>query len=107
VRLIRLAELFTAVIWDIRQGVPIPQISRRFHNTVAMMIIEMCRLLTGETRVTDIALSGGVFQNRLLHRLTLAAFEEKGYNVLTHHLVPCNDGGIALGQAVVANFANE
>jgi hydrogenase maturation protein HypF len=107
VRTVRLAELFSAVIKDIRQGVPVPQISRRFHNTVAMMIVEMCRLIAGETRVTDIALSGGVFQNRLLHRLAVAALEDKGYRVITHHLVPCNDGGIALGQAVVASFAEE
>lgn len=51
------------------------------------------------------ALSGGVFQNRLLLRLTIEALEREGFDVLTHRLVPCNDGGISLGQAVIANFS--
>jgi hydrogenase maturation protein HypF len=45
-----------------------------------------------------------VFQNRLLLELTTAALQREGFKVLTHHLVPCNDGGISLGQAVIANF---
>jgi hydrogenase maturation protein HypF len=51
-----------------------------------------------------VVLSGGVFQNRLLLRLATAALKGEGFSVLTHHLVPCNDGGISLGQAVIANF---
>jgi hydrogenase maturation protein HypF len=51
-----------------------------------------------------VALSGGVFQNRLLFRLTMAALQKEGFDVLTHRLVPPNDGGISLGQAVIANF---
>jgi hydrogenase maturation protein HypF len=52
-----------------------------------------------------VALSGGVFQNRLLLKLTTTALRREDFSVLTHHLVPCNDGGISLGQAVIANFA--
>jgi hydrogenase maturation protein HypF len=51
-----------------------------------------------------VALSGGVFQNRLLLRLTLAALKREGFEVLTHRLVPPNDGGVSLGQAVIAHF---
>jgi len=51
-----------------------------------------------------VALSGGVFQNRLLLRLTTAALQKEGFDVLTHRLVPPNDGGVSLGQAVIANF---
>jgi hydrogenase maturation protein HypF len=54
-----------------------------------------------------VALSGGVFQNRLLLRLTSTGLIEKGFKVFAHHLVPCNDGGISLGQAVIANFSKE
>ncbi len=68
------------------------------------MITEMCRLIAQETGLTQVALSGGTFQNRLLLKLTAAALEREGLSVLTHHLVPCNDGGISLGQAVVASF---
>jgi hydrogenase maturation protein HypF len=52
-----------------------------------------------------VALSGGVFQNRLLLMLTTSALKKAGLAVLVHRLVPCNDGGISLGQAVIANFA--
>ena len=50
------------------------------------------------------ALSGGVFQNRLLLKLVYQALQIEGLRVLTHRLVPCNDGGVSLGQAVIANF---
>jgi len=68
------------------------------------MITGMCKMIAGETGITQVALSGGVFQNRLLMKLTPSALQREGFSVLTHHLVPCNDGGISLGQAVIANF---
>jgi hydrogenase maturation protein HypF len=52
-----------------------------------------------------VALSGGVFQNRLLFSQVVNALHKNGLNVLTHKLVPSNDGGIALGQAVIAGLA--
>jgi hydrogenase maturation protein HypF len=77
----------------------------RFHNTVARMIVELCRIISSKTGIKQVALSGGVFQNRLLLKLATAALQKEGFDVLIHHLVPCNDGGVSLGQAVVANFA--
>ena len=103
-KVVKLGELFYAVVQDVKAQVPIPIISLKFHNTVAQMILEMCKLIAGETGITQVALSGGVFQNRLLLRLATAALQREGFSVLTHHLVPCNDGGISLGQAVIANF---
>jgi hydrogenase maturation protein HypF len=101
VRVVELKELFQAIIHDIRQR-PTPAISLRFHHTVARMVAEMCLLVSRETGLCKVALSGGVFQNRLLQRLAVAALESKGFEVLTHALVPTNDGDISLGQAVVA-----
>jgi hydrogenase maturation protein HypF len=69
------------------------------------MTNEMCQLIANETGITQVALSGGVFQNRLLLRRTVNLLENSGFQVLTHRQVPCNDGGISLGQAVIANFA--
>ncbi|MDR9458847.1 MAG: carbamoyltransferase HypF [Dehalococcoidia bacterium] len=103
-RVIKLGGLFSALINDVKAQVPTPIISLRFHKTVAQIILEMCKLITGDTGITQVALSGGVFQNRLLLRLATAALQRDGFKVLTHHLVPCNDGGISLGQAVIANF---
>ena len=103
-RVVRLAELFTAIISDIKNGVSIDIMSLRFHNTVAGIIAAVCKLVAAETGISKVALSGGVFQNRLLLRLSTSALKKEGFQVLTHHLVPCNDGGISLGQAVIANF---
>ena len=101
---VRLGELIEAVVNDAQQGTTPATISGRFHNTVVAIIIEMCRELRRETGISTAALSGGVFQNRLLFRLSVAALEREGFQVLTHRLVPANDGGLSLGQAVVGHF---
>ena len=103
-RVIKLGDLLSAVINDVKAQVPTSIISLRFHNTVAHIMLEMCKLISKDTGITQVALSGGVFQNRLLLTLTTTALQREGYEVLTHHLVPCNDGGISLGQAIIANF---
>jgi hydrogenase maturation protein HypF len=105
IRIVRLGNLLSAVIEDLRQGISRGTISVKFHNTVARMINEMCHLIADETGITQVALSGGVFQNRLLLRKTVKLLESSGFQVFTHRQVPCNDGGISLGQAVIANFA--
>ena len=106
IRIVRLRDLLSAVIEDLHQGISKGRISVKFHNTVAQMINEMCHLIADETpMVSGVALSGGVFQNRLLLRKTVSLLESSGFQVFTHRQVPCNDGGISLGQAVIANFA--
>ncbi|MBE9477814.1 MAG: carbamoyltransferase HypF [Chloroflexi bacterium] len=105
VRVVRLAGLISSVARDVRTGVPVPVVSARFHRTVAQIITRMCRAIAEESGIKEVALSGGVFQNRLLLKLATSALKREGFRVLTHHLVPCNDGGVSLGQAVVANFA--
>jgi hydrogenase maturation protein HypF len=67
----------------------------------------MCRRISAETGLKRVALSGGVFQNRLLLEKTGAALRSEGFEVLTHRQVPCNDGGISLGQVVVANAISQ
>jgi hydrogenase maturation protein HypF len=104
-RIVHLRDLLSAIIKDFREGVSKGRISVKFHNTVAQMINEMCHLIANETGIRQLALSGGVFQNRLLLRKTVSLLESGGFQVFTHRQVPCNDGGISLGQAVIANFA--
>jgi hydrogenase maturation protein HypF len=104
IKIVRLKDLLAAVVEDLNQGDSKSLISLKFHNTVARMIGEMCRLAADETGITQIALSGGVFQNRLLLRKAVKLLESSGFQVFTHRQVPCNDGGISLGQAVIANF---
>lgn len=74
----------------------------RFHVTLAEMVRQVCLVLRARRGVEAAALSGGVFQNALLTTLVRKRLEKAGFTVLTHALVPPNDGGIALGQAVVA-----
>ena len=105
VRLIKLDDLLSAIIGDLSHGIPQSRISIKFHNTVAQMTNEMCQIITNETGIKEVALSGGVFQNRLLLRKAINLLENNGFQVFTHRQAPCNDGGIALGQAVIANFA--
>ena len=106
VSMIKIRDLLKAVINDIMQVTPKAVIATRFHNTVAQMILQTCQSIKKKTGLERAALSGGVFQNRLLLRKACALLESAGYEVYTHHQVPCNDGGIALGQVVIAN-ANE
>lgn len=103
---VRLKDLILAVIDEVRKRTPVPEISLRFHQTMAGIITQMCQLVSRDTGIKQVALSGGVFQNRLLLRLVRESLEE-GFDVLSHHLVPCNDGGISLGQAVIAHFNKE
>jgi len=104
-RIVQLRDLLSAIIEDLDQGVSSGRISVRFHNTIARMTDEMCRLIADETGINRVVLSGGVFQNRLLLRKIIKLLENSGFQVFTHKQAPCNDGGISLGQAVVANFA--
>ena len=105
IRIVRLKNLLSAVVEDLQHGTSSATIAARFHNTVAQLINEMCRLMADETGITQVALSGGVFQNRLLLRRAVSLLEASGLQVLTHRQVPCNDGGISLGQAVIADLA--
>lgn len=93
-----------SVVNDFRARVPSPIISARFHNGVAKMIRDVCLRLRERHKIDQVALSGGVFQNITLLRKTLKLLRGAGFEVLTHHLVPPNDGGIALGQAVIASY---
>jgi len=106
VRVVKLGELFSTIVQDVKNQVPPPIISLKFHNTMAQIIAEMCKSIAKEAGINQVALSGGVFQNRLLLRSATSALQREGFSVLTHHLVPCNDGGISLGQAVIANFGS-
>jgi hydrogenase maturation protein HypF len=96
------APLIQAVVGDVTHGVAPSVVSARFHNTLIRLFDALCIHLKGKTGINRVALSGGVFQNcRLLTHL-VDALEASGFDVLTHRQVPANDGGLSLGQAVVA-----
>jgi len=105
VAVIRLVDLLRGVTKDLFREVPKALISARFHHTVAHIIGKTCAELARKHGIKKVALSGGVFQNRTLLNLAKGRLLEEELDVLTHKYVPCNDGCISLGQAVVANFA--
>ncbi len=91
-----------AILADIKAGVAVETISARFHQTIAQATSEACVIAAGRAGVDVVVLSGGVFQNKLLLRLTADALENAGLRVLTPRLLPPNDGQIAYGQVAVA-----
>jgi hydrogenase maturation protein HypF len=97
------ADLIRAVAEDLTAGVPRDIIAARFHNGIADLIVDGCLLLRDRHALNTVALSGGVFQNFLLLSRTVTRLEAHAFSVLTHSRVPCNDGGISLGQAAIAS----
>ncbi|MGN2392163.1 carbamoyltransferase HypF [Pelomicrobium sp. G1] len=98
--------MWQALLGDLLLGTPVPVIAARFHKGLAMVIARMVDTLSreagGDQPVRTVALSGGVFQNRVLLEQVTARLKAIGFEVLTHRHVPPNDGGLALGQAAVA-----
>ncbi|HBB69396.1 MAG TPA: carbamoyltransferase HypF, partial [Geobacter sulfurreducens] len=98
--------MIRALMEDLAVQVSLPEMARAFHNTVAASVVDVCRKVRSETGLDRIVLSGGVFQNRLLCEESCRLLEAEGFRVFTHRLVPPNDGGVALGQAVIAGVAH-
>ncbi len=91
-----------ALVADVLQGVAVPKISARFHNGLAHLVTGLCLHLSDDFDISEVALSGGVWQNVTLLEKTLKLLDKQGFTVYIHRQVPTNDGGLALGQAVVA-----
>jgi hydrogenase maturation protein HypF len=100
--IILLHELVATILNDLLRGCSPSIVGMRFHNTIAVMSRDICLRIKESTGMNTVALSGGCFQNRLLLRKITAGLKSAGFNVLTHSQVPCNDGGVSLGQAVIA-----
>jgi len=99
--------MWQALLGDLVLETPVGVIAARFHRGLANVIVRMVEKLAAHEianamPVRSVALSGGVFQNRILFERVLAGLESKGFAVLTHGRVPCNDGGLALGQTAIA-----
>jgi hydrogenase maturation protein HypF len=95
--------LVRALAADLAAGVPLPTISRRFHSAVVALVVSHCCALRTAEGVEQVVLSGGVFLNEFLLVNCLVQLRRAGFDVYAHRLVPPNDGGISLGQAMVAN----
>lgn len=94
--------IIRGVVRDIEKRVSPAVISARFHQTVIRMASGLCRVIRKDTGLNRVALSGGVFQNALLLNGLIRELSADRFEVFSHSLVPANDGGISLGQAVCA-----
>jgi hydrogenase maturation protein HypF len=94
--------LIEALVEDIIAGAVPADCAQAFHQSLAAATAALCRGIRGEEKIDRVVLSGGVFQNRLLSEAVVTLLEQDGFAVFTHRLVPPNDGGLALGQAMIA-----
>jgi hydrogenase maturation protein HypF len=92
------------LVGDLNAGIPKEVIARKFHNTIVEIIVTVAEAVREETGLRTVALSGGVFQNVILLENSFKNLKERGFTPLIHQLVPPNDGGISLGQAVAAHY---
>jgi len=97
------ADLVAAALADHRAGVERGVIAARFHRGLAHGVVAMCSQIGRQRGMATVALSGGVFANACLLGLVTRGLADAGFEVLRHHRVPCNDGGISLGQAIVVS----
>ena len=96
-------EMIRGIVRDMMEGMSSSKISGKFHRSIARLILETCEAIRSKDRLNRVVLSGGVFQNMLLLSLVTEGLRSSGFDVYTHHLVPTNDGGISLGQAVIGH----
>jgi hydrogenase maturation protein HypF len=101
---ILLKPIFDEILNDLHANLPQSTISAKFHNAVINLSLDVSERLRIETGIKTVAISGGVWQNKLLIKRIIPALEKAGFVPLWHHQVPTNDGGVALGQLLTALF---
>jgi hydrogenase maturation protein HypF len=94
--------LFEALLADRERKLPVSDISRRFHNGLVETFSRLARLISDRSGLRQVCLSGGTFQNALLLKGLRETLRAEGFEVFTHAEVPAGDGGLSLGQAMVA-----
>jgi hydrogenase maturation protein HypF len=90
------------VVQDIQNSMSPAEISAKFHQTLIVLFSEICAAIRSRYDLNRVVLSGGCFQNSLLLRGLIGRLEGRHFEVFAHRQVPANDGGIALGQAIIA-----
>jgi hydrogenase maturation protein HypF len=105
--LIQPSSIIRGVVDDIRKGVSRERISHRFHQTLMEVLTQACIILRDDLALEKVVLGGGVFQNRTLLSGLEDRLQREGFQVYSKSLIPSNDGGIALGQAVAAHYIDK
>lgn len=105
--LVETGPIIEGVVNDIKKGETTAFISTKFHNSVADFSTAMAAMMAGETGISQVVLSGGVFQNRLLRNKLISRLKAIGLSAHFNKLVSTGDGGLSLGQAAIANFISK
>ncbi len=95
------APIFVEMVKDLRAGLQTAVIAAKFHNAVADLIVQLSLQMRKQHGLNQVALSGGVFQNVTLLETAVRQLHQHNFEILIHHLVPPNDGGLALGQVMI------
>jgi hydrogenase maturation protein HypF len=101
--LINPRPLFESLIIDQQNNVSINKMAARFHNSIVQFSTNICTIIRKESGINSVALTGGVWQNKVLLDNTIKKLKKERFDVMIHHNVPTNDGGISLGQALIAS----
>lgn len=94
-------RMINSVVEDVRSGISQSIIAARFHNSLAEVVGNVCRIIRDKTGYSIVALSGGVWQNMTLLSRTIRVLNKQNFKVIIHHKIPTNDGGISFGQAII------
>jgi hydrogenase maturation protein HypF len=101
--LIAMEPTIRAIVQDLICGASAGVISARFHNTVSEIVVEICERIRRVEKLSTVCLSGGTFQNQYLLKHAVTRLRRAGFDVYLQTQVPANDGGLSLGQAVIAS----
>ncbi|GKU25907.1 carbamoyltransferase HypF [Clostridium folliculivorans] len=101
--IIKTYSIITQILDDMISGLSKGIISAKFHNTIINFTVDMCMKVSTFSGLKEVALSGGVFQNSYLLRNIIKRLKDNDFNVYTQSSIPCNDGGISVGQLCIAN----
>ena len=96
------APIIRGVVRDVQNGLSVAEIGAKFHKTIVALFAELCTLVRNESDLNRVVLSGGCFQNSILLAGLIRELESLDFQVFAHRQVPTNDGGISLGQVMVA-----
>jgi hydrogenase maturation protein HypF len=96
------APIIRGVVKDVQNGRSIAKISTKFHRTLIALFAEICTSVRHDAELNRVVLSGGCFQNAILLTGLIRELESRNFEVFSQRQAPCNDGGVALGQALVA-----
>jgi hydrogenase maturation protein HypF len=98
---ISVIPLWQEMVAEWQKGVDAAALATRFHNSITRLVVTVCQQIRTETGLNEVALSGGVWQNMTLLQHTIPLLQRDGFTVYWHTVVPSNDGGLALGQAMI------